>query len=264
MTFWPVPFGNRSFAFALQNFLQHRARKTALPFTRELKNPQNDVPLIGESPAFLRVIDKIFHLARVDQAVLISGETGTGKEVVARAIHYQSHRQGKPFIPVNCGALPDHLFENELFGHARGAFTDASSAEKGLIAEAEGGTLFLDEIDSLSIAAQVKLLRFLESGEYRPLGSCQSKIADVRVIAATNAELLERIKARAFREDLYYRINALSVSVPPLRDRLPAVVSFVNHFLSQYARQRGEELRGISKSALGKRSASERERHLCR
>src|SRR4029077_1587722 len=146
--------------------------------------------------------------------VLISGETGSGKEVMARAIHYQSARSGKPFIPVNCGALPDHLFENELFGHAKGAFTDATSAEKGLIAEAEGGTLFLDEIDTLSQSGQIKLLRFLQDGEYRVIGSSRSTVGDVRVIAATNADLLERVKAKVFREDLYYRLNNLSLRVP--------------------------------------------------
>src|SRR4029077_18008560 len=151
--------------------------------------------------------------------VLISGETGSGKEVMARAIHYQSARSGKPFIPVNCGALPDHLFENELFGHAKGAFTDASSTEKGLIAEAEEGTLFLDEIDALSQSGQVKLLRFLQNGEYRPLGSSRSVAANVRIIAATNTDLFDRVKAKLFREDLYFRLNPLSVIIPPLRER---------------------------------------------
>ena len=146
--------------------------------------------------------------------MLISGETGTGKELFARAIHYQSPRHGKPFIPVNCGALPDHLFENELFGHVKGAFTDASSAEKGLIAEAEGGTLFLDEVDALSHAGQVKLLRFLQDGEYRPVGSARTVIADVRVIAATNTDLMKRVESKLFRDDLYYRLNFLSLAIP--------------------------------------------------
>ena len=140
--------------------------------------------VVGESPAFLRVLEQVAKLAGTDATVLLTGETGTGKEVVARAIHYRSLRHGQPFIPVNCGALPDHLLENELFGHAKGAFTDASSAEKGLLAEAEGGTLFLDEIDALSAAAQVKLLRVLQEREYRPLGSPKSRSANVRIIAA--------------------------------------------------------------------------------
>jgi DNA-binding NtrC family response regulator len=183
---------------------------------------------------------------------LICGETGTGKELFARAIHYHSPRGNKPFIPVNCAALPDHLFENEIFGHIKGAFTDARSAEKGLIAEAEGGTLILDEVDALSPAAQAKLLRFLQNGEYRPLGSSRSVTASVRIIAATNTDLFERVKAKLFREDLYFRLNALSVIIPPLRERMEDIAHLSNHFLTQYAKERNIEQRGISSEALGK------------
>ncbi len=264
--FLSCPFREAEFSFRVERLLQSNPRSAAKPQpkgdsplsgrgTVPLLRKLADLPLVGESPCFLRVIDKIPALARVNQTVLISGETGAGKEVVARAIHYQSSRQSKPFIAVNCGALPDHLFENEVFGHAKGAFTDASTAENGVIAEAEGGTLFLDEIDSLSLSAQVKLLRFLDTGEYRPLGSSRSKVADVRVIAATNAEILERIRAKAFREDLYYRLNGLSVSVPPLRARIEDVAPLATHFLAQYARENGQEPRGIAKAALRKLSA---------
>jgi two-component system response regulator AtoC len=183
---------------------------------------------------------------------LISGETGSGKEVFSRAIHYQSARHGKPFVPVNCGALPDHLFENELFGHVKGAFTDASSAENGLIAEAEGGTLFLDEIDTLSQAGQVKLLRFLQDGEYRPVGSARSVNADVRILAATNADLLKQVEKKQFREDLYYRLNALSLSIPSLRDRLEDVVPLTAQFLDRYAREHGQNVRLVSSDAMDK------------
>ncbi len=245
-------FQQAEFSFRVQYLLQSNKRRSVSTASQKFGEELRDLPLVGESPAFLRVVKKIPPLARVDQTVLISGETGSGKEVIARAIHYQGPRHGKPFIPVNCGALPDHLFENEVFGHAKGAFTDASSAEKGLIAEAEGGTLFLDEIDSLSMSAQVKLLRFLENGEYRPLGSSTIKIADVRVIAATNTNLVERIKARAFREDLYYRLNTLSLFIPPLRDRISDVVHLANHFLVQHSREHDREPRRISKGALGK------------
>ena len=153
--------------------------------------------LVGESASFVRAIKNILPLAQSDATVLISGETGTGKELFARAIHYHSPRRQKPFIPINCAALPDHLFENELFGHVRGAFTDASTSEKGLIAEAEGGTLILDEVDTLSSSAQSKLLRFLQNGEYRPLGSSRGVTANVRIVAATNAKDLAR--PRSFR-----------------------------------------------------------------
>jgi len=196
-------------------------------------------PLVGESECFRRTVEKIPLLARSDAAVLISGETGTGKELFARAIHYQGPRKDKPFIPVNCGALPDHLFENELFGHEKGAFTDAASAEKGLIAEAEGGTLLLDEIDTLSLPAQVKLLRFLQSGEYRPLGCAKSLVADVRVIAATNADLKQRMELKYLRQDLYYRLNTLSLSIPPLRERVADIPRLTSYFLTRYAAHSG-------------------------
>jgi DNA-binding NtrC family response regulator len=207
---------------------------------------------VGESEAFLRVVEKISPLALSRAPVLISGETGTGKELFARAIHYQGPRRGKPFIPVNCGALPDHLFENELFGHVKGAFTDASSAEKGLIAEAEGGTLFLDEVDALSHAGQVKLLRFLQDGEYRPVGSARTVIADVRVIAATNTDLMKRVESKIFRDDLYYRLNFLSLAIPALRERIEDVVPLAAHFLDRYAKQDGREARIFSLGALEK------------
>ena len=213
--------------------------------------------LVGESESFVRAIENILPLAQSDATVLICGETGTGKELFARAIHYHSPRRNKPFIPVNCAALPDHLFENELFGHVKGAFTDASSSEKGLIAEAEGGTLILDEVDTLSPAAQAKLLRFLQNGEYRPLGSSRSVTANVRIIAATNADLFDRVKAKLFREDLYFRLNALSVIIPPLRERMEDIVHLSNHFLTQYARERNTERRGISSDALRKLMAYE-------
>jgi DNA-binding NtrC family response regulator len=208
--------------------------------------------LIGESENFLRAVEKISLLAPAKAPVLVLGETGTGKELFARAIHYQGNRRGKPFIPVNCGALPDHLFENELFGHVKGAFTDASSAEKGLIAEAEGGTLFLDEVDALSHAGQVKLLRFLQDGEYRPVGSARTIIADVRVIAATNTDLIKRVESKLFRDDLYYRLNFLSMAIPPLRERIEDVVPFTAHFLRRYAKQDGQAARVFSFGALEK------------
>ncbi len=213
--------------------------------------------LVGESESFVRAIKNIPPLAQSDATVLICGETGTGKELFARAIHYHSPRRNKPFIPVNCAALPDHLFENELFGHVKGAFTDANSSEKGLIAEAEGGTLILDEVDTLSPAAQAKLLRFLQNGEYRPLGSSRSVTANVRIIAATNADLFDRVKAKLFREDLYYRLNALSLIIPPLRERIEDIVHLSNHFLTQYARERNTERRSISSDALRKLMAYE-------
>jgi len=208
--------------------------------------------LIGESQCVQEVIKKISLLARSDMAVLIQGETGTGKELITREIHYNSPRHGKPFIPVGCGALPDQLFENEFFGHIKGAFTDASSEEKGIIAEAEKGTIFLDEVDTLSPATQIKLLRFLQNKEYRPLGSSKNLIADVRIIAATNANLKEKVEAKCFREDLYYRLNVLNLSIPPLRKRSEDIPLLANHFLRLHKNQPHKQPLRLSSSALEK------------
>jgi DNA-binding NtrC family response regulator len=208
--------------------------------------------LVGQAECFARQVDKIALFARADATVLIGGETGTGKELFARAIHYLSAREGQPFVPVNCGALPDQLFENEMFGHVRGAFTNAFSHQEGLVAEANGGTLFLDEIDTLSASAQTKLLRFLQTRQYRPLGSPKSVVADLRVIAATNTDLRRHVDERRFREDLYYRLNILSVSIPPLRERLEDIPALVGHFVRQHGDQDHGGPIGISPDALQK------------
>lgn len=191
--------------------------------------------LIGESRVFRDVVGKIPRLARCNACVLIAGETGTGKEMCARAIHYLSPRAHQPFVPVNCGAIPGELIENELFGHERGAYTDATRTQPGLIREADGGSLFLDEIDSLPLVAQVKLLRFLQEKEYRPLGSSKSVVADVRIIAATNANLNDSLKAGRLRQDLFYRLNVIALTLPPLRDRREDIPSLARHFLRKYA-----------------------------
>jgi two-component system response regulator AtoC len=250
--FLSCPFQDTELFIRIRRILRSRRNSTASTRSGELNERRQLIPIVGESPSFLRIVEKISLLAECRTTVLISGETGTGKEVFSRAIHYQSPRSGKPFVPVNCGALPDHLFENELFGHVKGAFTDASSAEKGLIAEAEEGTLFLDEIDTLSPAGQVKLLRFLQDGEYRPVGSARSVNADVRVIAATNTDLKKRVEEKLFREDLYYRLNPLSLSIPSLHDRIEDVVPLTAHFLDRYAREHGQDARAISAHALNK------------
>ena len=206
--------------------------------------------LVGQAESFVRQVNKIPLFANADAPVLIAGETGTGKELFARAIHYHSARNGKPFVPVNCAALPDQLFENEMFGHVRGAFTSAFSHQQGLVAEADGGTLFLDEIDTLSPPAQTKLLRFSQDRQYRPLGSSKSIVADVRIIAATNADLKRHVDERRFREDLYYRLNILSLAIPPLRERLGDIPALVAHFVRQSANEAGRAAMSVSPSAL--------------
>jgi DNA-binding NtrC family response regulator len=191
-------------------------------------------PLIGEDPAFLSVKRKLPQLARQEVPVLLIGETGTGKELCARTLHYLSPRLDKPFLPVNCGAIPLELFESELFGHQRGAFTGAWATQHGLIQEAEGGTLFLDEIESLSLNAQVKLLRFLENETYHSLGSPKLRRADVRIVVASNQDLIQKIREARFRADLYYRLAVLSLSLPPLRHRRVDIPLLVAHFWAQY------------------------------
>jgi len=176
--------------------------------------------LIGRDPVFLRAIGQLPRFARSDAPVCITGETGTGKELCARALHHLSKRQSFPFIGVDCGALPEQLFENEMFGHARGAFTDAHRDHRGLVAMAEGGTLFLDEIDSLSLSSQSKLLRFLQDRSFRALGSDRFDAADVRVIVATNRDLESVVRDRQFRSDLFFRLNVLRLRLPALRERL--------------------------------------------
>ena len=193
--------------------------------------------LVGHSPAFLQVLELTRRFAGCDATVLLQGETGTGKELVARAIHYVGARRDFPFIPVNCGALPDSLVESELFGHARGAFTDARDARRGLISEAQGGTLFLDEIEVLTAKAQVALLRFLQDLEYRPVGGAVVRDADVRIIAASNANLGELVRDGTFRRDLLFRLDVLSINLPRLRERQRDVVLLAEMFLKRLARQ---------------------------
>ncbi len=209
-------------------------------------------PLLGKSRNFLKAVHKIPRLAKSDANLLLLGETGTGKELFARAIHALSPRRENAFVPLNCGAIPDHLFENELFGHEKGAFTDASALGKGVLSEAEGGTLLLDEVDALSPAAQVKLLRFLQDCAYRPLGQPKTLLADVRIIAATNRDLAGEVKAGRFREDVYYRLNLLSLSLPTLRDRLDDIPGLSRYFLARYARQYGRSDLYFSREALRK------------
>ncbi len=191
--------------------------------------------LVGECPAFMTEVSKIPVVAKSDITVMISGETGTGKEMVGRAIHYLSSRAGKPFVPINCGAIPIELMENELFGHDRGAFTGASGSRNGLIQEAEQGTLFFDEVNCLPLPAQVKLLRFLQSKEYRPLGSTKLLTGDVRIIATSNASLEAEVEAGTLRRDLYYRLNVVPIVLPPLRARASDIILLARHFLAQYA-----------------------------
>jgi two-component system, NtrC family, response regulator GlrR len=206
--------------------------------------------LIGEAPAFVELRRKIPLVAGFGSTVLLTGETGTGKERCARALHYSSRRAEEPFLPVNCGAIPVELFESELYGHQRGAFTGAIVAHSGLIAEADGGTLFLDEIETLTIASQVKLLRFLQDQTYYSLGSARQKQADVWIIASSNVDLPRKSKDASFREDLYYRLAVVNLSLPPLRERRSDIRLLANHFLKFYAQKHSLPGRQFSPQAL--------------
>jgi two-component system response regulator GlrR len=206
--------------------------------------------LIGDSPAFLEALRVLQRIARSDATVLIHGETGTGKELAARAIHYLGARRDYPFVPVNCGAIPDHLIENELFGHARGAYTDAREAVPGVIASAEGGTLFLDEVEALTLKAQVALLRFLEDGSYRRLGSGQLVRARTRIVAASNIDLDSLVRTGAFRADFMYRLQLLTLDLPPLRERRTDIVPLTRHFLRRLATRYDQVVRRLDPAAI--------------
>jgi two-component system response regulator GlrR len=208
--------------------------------------------LIGISVAFLNEVNKIPLIAKYNSSVLITGETGTGKELYAQRIHLMSDRAKSTFVPVNCGAIPVDLAENELFGHSRGAFTGAVGASPGLIQEADGGTLFLDEIDSLPTLVQVKLLRFLQEKTYRPLGSTKENRADVRVVAATGTNPEELVRAARLRQDLYYRLNVISVVLPPLRERREDIPLLANYFLKKHLAYSNREGVEFSPGALKK------------
>ncbi len=206
--------------------------------------------VVGDSQALQKVIAKIPLIAACDTTCLLEGETGTGKELFARAIHYMSPRRAKPFVPVNCGAIPDHLVENELFGHVKGAYTDAAATETGLVTYAEDGTLFLDEVDALSLSAQVKLLRLLQEREYRQLGAARILKSNARIIAATNIDLKKKTEAKQFRDDLYHRLNVLRLFIPSLRERTDDIPLLAQYFLWRYAKMHCKNTRRIDASAL--------------
>jgi len=208
--------------------------------------------LVGTHPHFVRAIKSMPLMAKSDLPILITGATGTGKELCARAVHLLSKRRTFPFIPVDCGAIPDHLFENELFGHVRGAFTDAHSDQKGLAAMAEGGTLFLDEIDALSLRSQAKLLRFLQERVYRPLGGQRFLKAEIHVMTATNGDIEECVREKLFRSDLYFRLNALRLELPSLVDRSSDIKLLARHFVHVEGTAIGSTRKSFSSAALRK------------
>lgn len=212
----------------------------------ELEQKYGDLRIIGKSRAIREVLSTVSRVATTRSTVLIRGESGTGKELVARAIHGLSDRADKRFIPVSCAALPETLFESELFGHEKGAFTGAIRTREGRFKLADGGTLFLDEVGDIPLETQVKLLRVIESQEFERLGGKDTLKVDVRIISATNQELEEKIKEGTFREDLYYRLNVISIVIPPLRERKEDILMLVDHFINKANQKCGRSVKGIT------------------
>jgi DNA-binding NtrC family response regulator len=206
--------------------------------------------LVGASPVMERVFQRIMQVARTAATILITGESGTGKELAAKTLHYHSQRKDKGFVAVNCSAIPETLIESELFGHLKGSFTGAIRDKKGLVEEADQGTLFLDEIGDLNLVMQTKLLRLLQEGEYKPVGSSKTYNADIRFIAATNQDILEKVRIKEFREDLYYRLNVIQVVMPPLRDRKEDIPLLVQHFLKKFNRVNQTDIKGVTREAM--------------
>ncbi|MEW6117057.1 MAG: sigma-54 dependent transcriptional regulator [Nitrospirota bacterium] len=206
--------------------------------------------IIGESPAIKKVIAEVKKIADARSNVLLLGETGTGKELIARAIHFNSSRAAKPFIPINCSAIPENLLESELFGHVKGAFTGAIMLKKGLFEEADGGTVFLDEIGDLGVPLQAKLLRVLEDHQIRPVGGNQSVKVDLRFICATNRNLESAVREGTFREDLFYRINVITLKLPPLRERKEDIELLVRYLIQKYSNELGKGVKEIDNEAL--------------
>jgi two-component system response regulator GlrR len=249
LDFVAAPFADDELALRLQRLAEQApVRAPELP---PCAHPRIR-DFVGSSAAFMRQVAKLPTFAGCNAGVLILGETGTGKEVCAQAIHYLSARASKPWVAVNCGAIPTELIENELFGHVKGAYTTAHVARTGLVREAEGGTLFLDDIDCLPLAAQTKLLRFLQEGEYRPVGSNGVQRADVRVISASNHKLSDLVARGAFRQDLYFRLNVLTLELPPLRERRDDIAALALHFLRRFAAQFQRPVTGLAPRALQK------------
>jgi DNA-binding NtrC family response regulator len=218
----------------------------------EMKREWSLAQIVGKSPQIKMVFDLAKRVSDATANVLITGESGTGKELIAKAVHHLGRRRDHPFVAINCAAIPEDLLESELFGHARGAFTGAIQRKKGLFEEANGGTLFLDEIGDMSISLQAKLLRVLQDRTIRAVGDTESRPIDVRIIAATHRDLKERAKNHTFREDLYYRLSVIPISVPALRDRTEDIPLLAEHFLRKYAAANGRTLSGFTREAMEK------------
>jgi len=227
-------------------------REENVRLRKELEGKYQFHDIIGKSPKMLELFDTVRKVSVYSTGILITGESGTGKELVARAIHFESGRKKNPFVAVNLAAVPENLLESELFGHVKGAFTDATRDKPGLFEEAHSGTLFLDEVGELPQSLQVKLLRALQDGEIRRVGSTNTKRVDVRIIAATARDIEEAIDEGSFRGDLYYRLNVINLKILPLRERIEDVVLLVEHFIEAFNKKLNVSIKGVEKGALAK------------
>jgi two-component system response regulator AtoC len=251
--FIPKPVDLDALEFALVRGITHHRLRTEVKRLRQVvAATQRSGDMLGASAPMKTVYDLIDRVAQTDASVLITGESGTGKELVARALHERSARSTGPFVAINCAAMPEALLESELFGHVRGAFTDARSSRAGLFVQATGGTLFLDEIGELSLGLQPKLLRALQERKVRPVGGDLEQSFDARIIAATNRDLETAAVEHRFREDLYYRINVIHIDVPPLRARGPDILLLAQHFVLHFASTFAKQVKGLSKPAAEK------------
>lgn len=247
------PFKVDEIKLVIQKALEkHSLRKENVLLRREIASRAAFENFIGKSAPMQRVFTTIQQVADTKSTILITGESGTGKELVARALHFSSSRRNKPFVTVNCGALPETLLESELFGYMKGAFTGAVSNKQGLFETANGGTIFLDEISATSASLQIKLLRVIQEREFKRVGGTAEIRVDVRVIAASNRDLMSEVEKGAFREDLFYRLNVIPIQLPPLRDRKEDIPLLVEHFLTKFARREGARMsvKSIEKEAL--------------
>jgi len=244
------PFEIDQLLLSVGKALSERALRSEVARLRdEVERSYGFDNIIGRSPVMQGIFGMVRRLAGSSASVLVTGDSGTGKELIARSLHFTSPRKNQPFVPINCAAIPDALLESELFGYKRGAFTDARTDRAGIFLEAEGGTIFLDEIAELSPALQAKLLRVLQDREIRPLGGSRAEKIDVRVIAATNRDLDARLANGTFREDLYYRLNVIHIHLPPLRERGEDILPLAEHFLTASAARAGKAIRGLSPAA---------------
>ncbi|MDI6728219.1 MAG: sigma-54 dependent transcriptional regulator [Thermodesulfovibrionales bacterium] len=246
------PFDNDELLIRAKDAIKTREMMEEVVTFDEVKDYAGGERIIGKSPAMLDIYKQIGRAAPTDATVLIKGENGTGKELVARAIYHYSNRSSKPFLAINCAAIPEQLLESELFGYERGAFTGADFKRIGKFEQCNGGTIFLDEIGDMPVGLQAKLLRILQDGKFQRLGGTETIETNVRIIAATNKDIEDMVKNNTFREDLYYRINVVTINVPPLRERKEDIKELVHYFIQKYNKKLGKTIKGITADALKK------------